>query len=141
MTEEAETSDKLVSVFEDSDRKTSGAGFWDSLREDMPAWRNMEYEWIGVSAFLDQIIVTRSSPIHTGSAVYMQGPDVAGPRSENPDWPENVLYLGPSVDEWLARIRRFGDEYSVAPGAIDESLADPEEYRAIYRELNPGLQW
>jgi hypothetical protein len=141
MSDDMNENEKLVSIFEPSSRVTSGADHWDSLREEMAAWRNLEYEWIAVSAFMDQIIHTRSSPIHAGSAVYMLGPDVSGPTSENPDWPENLLYLAPSVEEWLARVQQYGDEYSVAPGSIAESLADPEEYCAIYRALNPGLPW
>ena len=133
--------EKLVSIFEASSRRTSGADCWDALREELAAWSALEYDWIAVSAFGDQIIHTRSSPLHAGSAVYMLGPDVSGPSSENPNWPENLLYLAPSVEEWLARVHRYGDEYSVAPGSIAESLADPEAYRAIYRALNPGLQW
>jgi hypothetical protein len=54
---------------------------------------------------------------------------------------DNILYLGSSVDEWLARVRRFGDEYSIVPGAIDDLVDEPDEYRKIYRELNPGLTW
>jgi hypothetical protein len=73
--------------------------------------------------------------------VYILGPDIAGPKSPNPDWPDNLIYLGATVDQWLARIERFGDEFSVVPGSIDEMIDKPDEYRKIYRELNPGLQW
>jgi hypothetical protein len=61
--------------------------------------------------------------------------------SDNPIWPDNLIYLGSSIDEWLARIERFGDEYAVVPGSIDELLENPDEYRKIYRDLNPGLTW
>lgn len=71
----------------------------------------------------------------------MHGPDVAGPRSPFALWLDNILYLGPSVDEWLARVQRFGDEYSIVPGEIDDFVDEPDEYRKIYRELNPGLPW
>jgi hypothetical protein len=107
----------------------------------LPAWANLEYQWIARSVFGDQIILTQNSPIHDGSVVYMHGPDVAGPQSGNPNWLDNILVLGFSVDEWLARIEKFGDEFSVTPGSIDELLEAPEEYRGIYRELNPGLPW
>jgi hypothetical protein len=130
----------LIFVFDKSDRQTEGAYFWDSLRE-IPAWKELKYEWIARSRFGDQVIFTTNSPIHSGPAVYMHGPDVAGPDSADSNWIDNILYLGPLVEEWLARVERFGDEYSVAPGTIDESVSYPEEYRKIYRELNPGLRW
>jgi hypothetical protein len=130
-----------ILIFERSERRNNGACFWDSLRDDVPAWKTFEYEWIARSSFGDQVIQTDNSPIHTGHALYLHGPDVAGPLSDNPHWPDNVLYLGPSVDEWLARINRFGDEYAIVPGLIDELVVDPEGYRKIYRDLNPGLPW
>ena len=134
--------DPLVCIFDASDRPTEGAYFWDSLRDEIPAWKDLKYEWVASSRFGDQVIVTRNSPLHPGRpAVYMHGPDVAGPNSQDPNWIDNILYLGPSLEEWLARVGRFGDEYSVAPGSIDDLLSDPEEYRSIYRQLNPGLGW
>ena len=136
-----ESAEPLVVVFDHSDRKTTEASFWDWLRDDIPAWKDLDYEWIASSVFGDQIILTNNSPIHDGPAVYMLGPDVAGPTSDNANWPDNLIYLGPSVDGWLARIERFGDEYSIVPGSIDELLDSSDEYRKIYRELNPGLQW
>jgi hypothetical protein len=132
----------FIHIFAASERPAEGAYFWDQLRDELPAWRDLQYEWIGRSCFGDQVIFTKNSPIHPGGpAVYMHGPDVAGPHSDDPNWIDNILYLGPSVEEWLARVERFGDEHSVCPGAIDDSLGDPEEYRNIYRELNPGLPW
>lgn len=133
--------DRLVEIFKPADRKTSGAYFWDDLREEVPEWKDLEYEWIASSSFGDQIIVTKNSPLHTGTAVYMHGPDVAGPESANPAWIENILYLGSSEEVWKARVAKYGDEHSVTPGSIDESLQNPDEYRAIYRKLNPGLKW
>jgi hypothetical protein len=134
-------SEPLIKVFDDADRRTTGAYFWDWLRDGLPAWKDLEYEWIASSCFGDQIILTHDSPIHAGSAVYMHGPDVGGPDSNNPNWPDNVLYLGSSVKEWIGRLKRFGDEYSVIPGDIDNLLDEPEVYREIYRRLNPGLPW
>jgi hypothetical protein len=131
----------LVRVFAPSKRQRSGAYFWDSLRNEVPEWKDLEYEWLGSSRFGDQIIVTRNSPLHRGVAIYMHGPDVAGPKSTNASWLDNILYLGSSVDEWLTRVNRYGDEYSVVPGSIDELVDDPDEYLKIYRELNPGLTW
>jgi hypothetical protein len=131
----------LVQIFARPDWKTTSAYFWDSLRDELPAWANLEYQWIASSAFGDQIIVIQNSPIHDGPVVYMHGPDVSGPQSDNPNWPDNILVLGFSVDEWLARIQRFGDEFSVVPGHIDELLEARDDYRKIYRDLNPGLIW
>jgi hypothetical protein len=133
--------DPHVRIFAESERRTNGAYFWDCLRDELPAWNDLTYEWIASSSFGDQIILTNNSPIHLGPAIYMHGPDVGGPISENPNWPSSILYLGATVDEWLARIARFGDEYSVVPGCIDEFVDDSDAYRKIYRELNPGLTW
>src|SRR4029079_1113312 len=91
----------LIQVFERSEWKSHGAYFWDSLREGLPAWANLEYQWIGISTFWDQVVVTRNSPIHSGTAVYIHGPDISGPNSSNPNWIDNILYLGASVEEWL----------------------------------------
>ena len=134
--------DPLVYVFDKSERKTWGAYFWDGIGDALPAWKGLEYEWIASSCFGDQVILTGNSPLHDGPAIYLSGPDVAGPRSSNPNWTDNILYLGSSIEEWLARLERFGDEHSVAPGSIDERLRERStEYRAIYRQLNPGLPW
>ena len=133
--------DPLVHIFKETERRSEGAYFWDSLRDEVPAWKDLQYEWIASSRFGDQIILTSNSPIHDGPALYMHGPDVAGPDSADANWIDNILYLGSSVEEWLARIERFGDEHSVAPGSIDQSVHEPEEYRRIYRDLNPGLPW
>ena len=73
--------------------------------------------------------------------LYLHGPDVAGPNSPDPNWPENVIYLGCSLEDWQSRIQKYGDEHSIAPGSIDESVDRPDEYRKLYRELNPGLTW
>ena len=130
-----------VDIFAESERRTSGAYFWDSLRDEFPAWKDLEYEWIASSSFGDQIILTNNSPLHAGPAIHMNGLDVSGPVSANPNWPGGILYLGSTIDEWLARLARFGDEWSVVPGLIDESLYDTDAYRRIYRELKPGLHW
>ncbi len=116
--------------------------FLGRLHENIPEWRHLRYVWIASSQFGDQIIVTENSPLHAGTALYMHGPDVAGPKSDDPAWIENIIYLGPSIETWLGRVARFGDEHSICPGSIDDEL-EPQaaEYRAIYRELNPGLQW
>jgi hypothetical protein len=134
-------SEPLVRIFSPTERKTSGAYFWDSLREELPAWKDLEYEWIASSSFGDQIILTHNSPLHAGVAIYMHGPDVSGPASSNPNWLDNILYLGPSIQNWMDRLERFGDEYSVIPGDLEELLEASDEYRAIYRKLNPGLRW
>ena len=133
-------SDPLVYVFEKKDWKTSDAYFWDWLRED-PAWSDLKYQWIATSQYGDQIIVTDNSPIHEGRAVYIHGPDISGPRSSHPDWLDSILYLGSSIEEWRALMEKYGDEYSVIPGSIDELLENPDEYRELYRKLNPGLNW
>lgn len=141
MKDEDDLADPFIRIFDASERRTEGAYFWDSLR-DLPAWKELRYEWIASSLFGDQVIFTKNSPIHRGRpAVYVHGPDVAGPNSKDPNWIENILYLGPSIEDWLARVELFGDEYSVVPGSIDETLCNPEVYRRIYRELNPGLPW
>jgi hypothetical protein len=131
----------IVRIFTPSERTKGGAYLWDSLRDELPGWKVLEYEWIGTSRFGDQIILTHNSPLHRGPAIYLHGPDVAGPKSSDENWLDNILYLGSSVEEWLARITRFGDEYSVVPGSIDELIDDSNQYRKIYRELNPGLTW
>lgn len=133
--------DHYVRIFDPSERRNSGAYFWDSLRRELPGWSELEYEWIATSTFGDQIILTNNSPLHLGPAIYMHGPDVGGPRSSSALWLDNILYLGSSVDQWLARVQRFGDEYSIVPGEIDDFVDDSDEYRRIYRELNPGLPW
>jgi len=120
MLDTSDSDHTLVRVFDKSERSNTDASFWEWLREDVPAWKNVKYEWIASSQFGDQIVLTHNSPIHDGPAVYMLGPDVAGPASDNPDWPENLIYLGPSVDEWLARIEQFGDEFSITPGSLAE---------------------
>jgi len=134
-------SEPLIFVFDEDKHRTAGAYFWDRLRDELPAWANLEYEWIASSCFGDQIILTNNSPIHAGPAIYMHGPDVGGPNSNNLNWPEYILHLGSSVKEWIARLERFGDEYSVCPGVIDDELDSPNTYCEIYRQLNPGLEW
>lgn len=124
------------------DWRTDGAYFWDDYIEHVPEWRELRYTWIASSQFGDQIIVTENSPLHSGAALYMHGPDVSGPIHEHPAWIENIIYLGPSIEAWLARVKRFGDEHSICPGDIDDELGPAAaEFRAIYRELNPGLPW
>jgi hypothetical protein len=133
--------ERLIRVFEPSEWKTSGACFWDWLGDDLPAWANLKYVWIASSVYGDQVILTHNSPIHEGAAVYMHGPDISGPKSCDPNWTDNILYLGSSVDEWLSRIRKFGDEYAVENGSIDERLENAGEYREVMQRLNPGLPW
>ncbi|WP_254512189.1 hypothetical protein [Anatilimnocola floriformis] len=134
--------DLVFELFPRNEWRTSGAYFWDDYIENLPEWRELRYTWIASSRWGDQIIVTDNSPLHVGTALYMHGPDVAGPIHPNPAWIENIIYLGPSIDAWLARVQRFGDEYSIVPGSIDEHLGSAaDEYRTIYRQLNPGLQW
>ena len=141
-TPSSETADELLlRVFDPSERKTAGACFWDWLRDDVPAWNAFEYEWIASSCFGDQIVVTQTSPIHDGTAVYLLGPDISGPASDNSNWPENLLYLAPSVQDWLSRVNEFGDEHSIAPGDLDLRIDRADEYRRIYQKLNPGLTW
>jgi hypothetical protein len=132
---------QLIRIFDPSERRSEGAHFWDSLRGEVVAWKDLEYDWIASSCFGDQVIQTDNSPIHKGHAIYIHGPDIAGPTSDNPDWLDNILYLGSSTFDWLARIARFGDEYAIAPGLIDERVIDSAMYRQIYRDLNPGLPW
>jgi hypothetical protein len=132
---------ELFELLPTSQRKTTDATYWEWLRDDVPGWSELEYEWIATSCFGDQIVVVNNSPIHKGTAIYLLGPDVGGPNSNNPQWPENLIYLGTSQDEWLARVRKYGDEYSIAPGSIEDDVAEPNEYRRVYNALNPGLQW
>ena len=137
-----EYQDPNLEIFPPQLRRTSGAYFWDGLIEYALAWRELRYVWIAKSQFGDQIILTDNSPLHAGTALYMHGPDVAGPICENPAWLENIIYLGPSVEAWLERVKHFQGEHSICPGSIDEELGPTAaEYRAIYRELNPGLLW
>jgi hypothetical protein len=128
-------------IFPVEQRCISGAYFWDDLIENLPEWRELKYTWIGRSMCGDQIIVTENSPLHAGTAIHVHGPDIAGPISAKAGWIENILYLGDSVEDWLIRVERFGGEHSMFPGSIDELGSDADEYRAIYRKLNPGLQW
>lgn len=132
---------ELVELYDKKNWKTSGAYFWDDLKKNSPAWKDLKYQWIGSSVYGDQIILTENSPLHEGPAIYAHGPDVAGPKSDKAGWIENILYYGNSVEEWHARVRKYGDEYSLGPGAIKTDVKNPEEYRAIYRKLNPGLTW
>ena len=132
---------ELLELLPVTRRQTTGATYWERLRDDTPGWSQLEYEWIATSCFGDQIVVSNNSPIHDGTAVYLLGPDVGGPKSENPKWPVNLIYLGGSEEEWLGRVRKYGDEYSIAPGSIEDDVSESEEYRRIYNALNPGLQW
>ena len=130
-----------LEIHSKKDITTKDAYIWDELIEEMEEWRDLEYVWIASSNYGDQIIVTDTSPIHDGIAVYMLGMDVAGPDSDNPIWPEGMLFLGNSVSEWLERVEKYGDEHSIGPGGIDNELSNPEEYKKLYRKLNPGLNW
>jgi hypothetical protein len=132
---------ELVRIFPKKDWRTSVAYFWDSLREERPAWANLEYQWIARSTYGDQVIIAQQSPIHEGIAIYIHGPDIAGPKSSDANWIDNILFLGSTFGEWMTRIEEFGDEYSICPGSIGELVDAPDEYRRIYRNLNPGLQW
>jgi len=131
----------LVELFEKKNWKNSGAYFWDDLKRQSPPWKDLQYQWIGSSTYGDQIILTENSPLHEGPAIYVHGPDIAGPKSDKKGWHESILYLGNSVEEWHARIRKYGDEHSIGPGGIEREVKSPEEYRAIYRKLNPGISW
>jgi hypothetical protein len=86
--------------------------------------------------------MTENSPLHEGLAIYIHGPDMAGPINDVNGWIENILYVGSDYDVWIDRVEKYGDEHSIGPGGIDRDLgALAEEYRNIYRALNPGLQW
>jgi hypothetical protein len=123
-------------------RKKSGSQYWDWLIESSKEWSSLEYTLIASSRFGDDIIITHNSPLHPGQAIYMHGPDVAGPRSPNKAWPESVLYLGSSIESWLDRVELYGDEHAIGPGGIDSELKKRASiYKAIYRQLNPGLEW
>ena len=137
-----ERRDKLLIPIDRAGWKSDGAYLWDAVIHDVKGWGHMKYRWIASSIYGDQIIMTESSPLHPGVAIYLHGPDVAGPRSGNQFWIENILYLGSSYDEWRRRIGEYGDEHSIAPGGIDRELGDRAgEYKSIYRNLNPGLEW
>lgn len=71
----------------------------------------------------------------------MFGPDLMGPNSKDRNWPDNLLYLGASFQEWLDRIERFGDEYAVVCGCFDNMSDSCRAFREIYKNLNPGLRW
>ena len=141
MTQDDLEDDDLIRIFDTNEQKTEGANFWDWLRDDDAVWQRLKYKWIASSCFGDQVIVTETSPIHDGTAVYLLGPDITGPESDTPNWPDNLIYLGSSVDDWLTRVSQFGDEHSIAPGDLDQRIDRADEYRKIYRELNPGLPW
>ena len=132
----------LIIIFKPEAWLNHGAYFWDSLIEDSKEWAGLKYQWVASSVYGDQVIVTNHSPLHKGTAVYMHGPDMAGPSNDTPGWICNILYLGNSYDSWLERVRKYGDEYSIGPGCINEQLGSKAgEYRELYRGLNPGLTW
>ena len=131
----------LIDLYERAAWKDSGAHHWDRLAVEVPVWRSLTYRWIASSHYGDQIILTTTSPLHGGSAIYLHGPNIAGPRSEVNGWLDTIVYLGSSVDAWHARIARYGDEYAIAPALIDRVVDQPERYKATYRLMNPGLVW
>ena len=131
----------LLNLYERAAWKDSGAHHWDRLIVEVPVWRSLTYRWIASSHYGDQIILTTTSPLHGGSAIYLHGPNIAGPRSEVDGWLDTIIYLGSSVDAWHARIARYGDEYAIAPALIDRVVDQPERYKATYRLMNPGLVW
>ena len=131
----------LLNLYERAAWKDSGAHHWDRLAVEVPVWRSLTYRWIASSHYGDQIILTTTSPLHGGSAIYLHGPNIAGPRSEVNGWLDTIVYLGSSVDAWHARIARYGDEYAIAPALIDRVVDQPERYKATYRIMNPGLRW
>ena len=131
----------LLNLYERAAWKDSGAHHWDRLAVEVPVWRSLTYRWIARSHYGDQIILTTTSPLHGGSAIYLHGPNIAGPRSKVDGWLDTIVYLGSSVDAWHARIARYGDEYAIAPALIDRVVDQPERYKATYRIMNPGLRW
>ena len=135
-------SQKIVKLLSRDEWQSKGAYFWDSLIAEVPEWRELEYVSIANSLYGDQVIMTTNSPIHDGVAIYIHGPDISGPINDTPGWIENIIYAGPSYENWLARVKKYGDEHSIAPGGIERELGDrAEEYCKIYRKLNPGLKW
>ena len=138
----AESADfSLVNRFEPDTWKDHGAHHWDRVRAEVPAWRALTYQWIAGTHLGDQIILTTTSPLHAGAAIYLHGPNAAGPRTDVDGWLDTIIYLGSSVAAWHARIDRYGDEYAIAPALIDRLVAQPERLKATYRILNPGLPW
>ena len=122
--------------------RPDGAYFWDSLIEQVPEWNHVQYSWIATSCYGDEVILTKNSPLYEGIAIYIHGPDISGPVNDIQAWIQNIIYLGSSYEEWMDRVETYGDEHSIGPGGIDNDLGvKADEYREIYRKLNPGLTW
>jgi hypothetical protein len=135
--------EKLLQLFRPELFKCSESYHWDEFVSSNNYWQGFKYVWIGVSSYGDHIVDTQSGvPDGIPYGILMMGPDVAGPRSPCGQWPECMLYLGNSIDSWLIRVKEYGDEYSIAPGSINDALGSrSEQYKQIYRKMNPGLQW
>ena len=136
------TGPRLLQLIPREEWRSDGAYFWDSLIEESPEWNHVEYSWIANSCYGDQAILTKSSPLHEGPAIYIHGPDIHGPVNEVHGWIENIIYLASSYEVWMERVEMYGDEHAIGPGGIDRELGErADEYRKIYRKLNPGLRW
>lgn len=133
---------ELISIY--NEIREQGASHWDALRANSAAWRRLNYHWLGESCYGDQIAKVTGTPLPNGEGkVYILGPDIAGPIGQ-PNWPEDLMCIAASCEQFLERIQKYGDEFSVAPGCIERELSDEkmrEEYKQHYRFLNPGLKW
>ena len=129
----------FITLYRLCDRKESGAHFWDSSFRDLNI-TPVKYLWIGSSSYGDQIITTDDKIFGKNGGVFTCGSDTAGPEN-NKYQPEYVLYHGPSVNDYLNTLDKYGDDFSVGPGAIDRDCAQAAEYKKLYRTLNPGIAW
>ena len=135
-----ETEYPNIKLFNSSDWKDHDAYLWDSMIHEYPKWQDVKYIQVGVSSFWDQLAYCSWTPIHNEGGLYVLGPDISGPEN-NQDWPDNLLYFGSDIKEWLNRLDKYGDEYAIIPGDIEEELNDPTSYTNWYRKLNPGIIW
>jgi len=106
-------------------------------------WEEFSGYRIGVSNFLDEIILLLKSRVCPPGSIITLGPDVAGPGGDGPYTLEYSLVLASDFDSWLDRLEQDNwKEYGLGPGEI----ADLPRPRALslkqhFHRLNPGISW
>jgi hypothetical protein len=110
------------------------------LVKHFPAWQGVRAIRVGGTEYGDEVFVTGPDPLSPNGAIYADG-EMAGPQDiEN--WPECMLRLGFTAEQWIDRVNEFGDDYCVCPGSIDQLLGErAHDYRQALRALNPGINW
>ena len=104
-----------------------------------PTWSDTKFVLIGGSHFGDEVLVTQGDPISSSGAIYISGSG-AGGRQSIKEWPESMLRLSINAKDWIDRLKKYGDEFAVALGSLDDALGDKAaEYRSLILQLNPGL--